>query len=179
MARRRMESRCLINEPRSARQRGGVAGEQLGHRGLLAEFQAGVLAPRRGRVTLISGLRDRGVSVLLTSHYLVDIEQLANQVVMLERGKVTHEMTVAQFSASVGYAAIIVVRGTGPVPETGGLGPAGIASTQVGSTAESREPGLPGTPAKQVAHATRVTGSAAPIVASWRTAHAGRRHRRC
>jgi ABC-2 type transport system ATP-binding protein len=79
----------------------------------------------------IGGLRERGVSVLLTSHYLVDIEQLADQVVMLERGKVTHDLTVAQFAASVGYAAIVVLRGTGPLPDTGRLGVAGLAGSEV------------------------------------------------
>jgi ABC-2 type transport system ATP-binding protein len=85
----------------------------------------------------VAGLRERGVSVLLTSHYLTDIEQLADKVVMLEHGRVTHEMTVAQFAASVGYAAVVVVRGTGPLPAAAGLALDGLVSTEVESAGDA------------------------------------------
>lgn len=64
----------------------------------------------------IAQLRANGVSVLLTSHYLTDIEQLADRVVMLEAGRVTHSLSVGDFTRSAGYAATIVVTGSGHPP---------------------------------------------------------------
>ena len=84
----------------------------------------------------IAGLREQGVCVLLTSHYLLDVEQLADRVVMLERGCVTHEMTVGQFTASVGYAAEIMIRGAGAAPDTAGLHATGEVVANIDPAAE-------------------------------------------
>ncbi|WP_280243771.1 ABC transporter ATP-binding protein [Nocardia abscessus] len=65
----------------------------------------------------IAALRRQGVAVLLTSHYLLDVEELADRVIVLEKGRVTHEMTIDQFSASLGYAATVVVHGIGSAPD--------------------------------------------------------------
>jgi ABC-2 type transport system ATP-binding protein len=79
----------------------------------------------------IGGLRDRGVTVLLTSHYLLDVEKLADQVVMMAHGRITHQMTMSDFAASVGYAATIVARGTGGLPPAGGLAGADIVDARL------------------------------------------------
>ncbi|MGY1945585.1 ABC transporter ATP-binding protein [Nocardia asiatica] len=66
--------------------------------------------------TAIAKLRRQGVAVLLTSHHLLDVEELADRVIVLEKGRVAHEMTIDQFSSSLGYAATVVVQGIGAAP---------------------------------------------------------------
>lgn len=80
----------------------------------------------------IADLRTQGVSVLLTSHYLLDIEQLADRVVMLEHGRITHEMSVEAFTRAAGYAATVVVQGLGSPPALHGLTVAGDSLDSTG-----------------------------------------------
>jgi ABC-2 type transport system ATP-binding protein len=64
----------------------------------------------------IAELRGTGVAIVLTSHYLADIERLAQRVVILQRGRVTHDLPLEQLLARAGSAAEIGLSGLGPAP---------------------------------------------------------------
>jgi ABC-2 type transport system ATP-binding protein len=62
-------------------------------------------------------MRDAGTAVLLTSHYLLDVEELADRVLLLDRGRVVHDGPLAAFAAQSGYAAVVEVHARGPLPD--------------------------------------------------------------
>ncbi|MDQ2966398.1 MAG: ABC transporter ATP-binding protein [Chloroflexota bacterium] len=85
------------------RQRLGLALALVGQPELavLDEPTAG-MDPAARAVTrdLVRGLRDEGVTVLLTTHDLVDVERLADRVAILHRGKIVALGTPAEVAAS-------------------------------------------------------------------------------
>jgi ABC-2 type transport system ATP-binding protein len=64
----------------------------------------------------VAQLRTGGVSVLLTSHYLLDIERLADRVLVIAEGEVKVDTPAADFARLAGFAATVTVRGTGRLP---------------------------------------------------------------
>jgi ABC-2 type transport system ATP-binding protein len=73
----------------------------------------------------IADLRGEGVSILLTSHLLLDMERLADRVVMLDQGQVTAEMPLAKFATLAGFAAVVTVTYRGSLADVQRLLPAG------------------------------------------------------
>jgi ABC-2 type transport system ATP-binding protein len=63
-------------------------------------------AARRGSWSLIRSLCSGGTTVLLTSHYLDEVEHLADRVGVLRRGQLVAEGTTAQLAASTGDTTI-------------------------------------------------------------------------
>ncbi len=79
----------------------------------------GRLAIRR----VVTGLRDDGVGVVLTTHELAEAEQLADRVVIVRRGRVVAEGTPASLAAGT----------AGGRPELTFAGPAGLDTGALGT----------------------------------------------
>jgi ABC-2 type transport system ATP-binding protein len=88
MQRRLMIARALINEP-----------ELL----FLDEPTAGVdVESRRSMWKYVRGLSQKGVTILLTTHYLEEAEQLANRIAIINKGKIAAQGTLAEILAKAG-----------------------------------------------------------------------------
>ncbi|MFD5512743.1 ABC transporter ATP-binding protein [Streptomyces sp. NPDC127051] len=65
----------------------------------------------------IRTLAGAGTTILLTSHYLLDIDRMTDRVLMLKDGRITHDLATADFRRLAGHVATATARGIGPLPE--------------------------------------------------------------
>ncbi|GAA3859774.1 daunorubicin resistance protein DrrA family ABC transporter ATP-binding protein [Streptomyces lacrimifluminis] len=77
----------------------------------------------------VRGLKDEGTTVLLTTQYLEEADQLADDIALVEHGRVAHTGSPAQLKALIGSYAEVMVADTGAL-----LGAAGILAQVAGST---------------------------------------------
>ncbi len=83
--------------------------------------------------SVVAGLRDEGVCVVLTTHQLEEVERLADRVVIVDRGRVVADATPAELvTATAGHS---IRFGAPPGIDTAGLGAA------LGAGAVEAEPG--------------------------------------
>lgn len=87
----------------------------------------------------IASLRGSETAVILTSHYLGDIEQLADRVLVLEKGAITHDLPLQRLLERAGSVAEVIIEGSGEAPAT----PAELAGVRLVALME-REDGQPG-----------------------------------
>jgi ABC-2 type transport system ATP-binding protein len=99
----------------------------------------------RGLRQMIAGLRDEGVTVFLTTHYLEEAERLCDRVAFLVRGRIVALDTVDALKGQVGGATVVEVslegEGDGRAirrPVTGDL-----AAAVEAALAEARRDGRP------------------------------------
>ncbi|KQV17508.1 MULTISPECIES: ABC transporter ATP-binding protein [unclassified Kitasatospora] len=92
--------------------------------------------------TAVSRMRDQGTTILLTSHYLNDIEQLAERVVVLHDGRVLHDLPLPRLLERAKAAAVVTLTGRGtapPHPPTALDGLASVGALQQHATSWSLE----------------------------------------
>lgn len=84
---------------------------------LLDEPTVGLDVAEAARVReVVRTMARQGTAIVLTSHYPADIDALADRVVLLQRGIVTHDLPAAVFRRQAGFVAEVVVRGVGAPP---------------------------------------------------------------
>lgn len=80
-------------------------------------------ASREATWGVVQGMLDHGTSVLLTTHYLEEAEQLADRLVIMAEGRIVREGTVAQITAEepskIQFAATVLAEL--PLEELAGL----------------------------------------------------------
>ncbi|MFF7725848.1 ABC transporter ATP-binding protein [Streptomyces sp. NPDC008001] len=76
-----------------------------------------IFEARRVRET-VAHLAQQGTTVLLTSHYPMDIDQLATRIILVEKGLISCDMPADRFRRQVGHIAEIRLSGTGTGPDT-------------------------------------------------------------
>jgi ABC-2 type transport system ATP-binding protein len=93
-------------------QRLGIAGALLGDPGtLILDEPVNGLDPEgiRWIRTLLRGLAAEGRTVLLSSHLMSEMEQTADQVLVIGRGRLLADMTMAEFTRQAGGDTVLVI----------------------------------------------------------------------
>ena len=157
------------------RQRLGIAHALLGDPSvLILDEPANGLDPAgiRWMRGLLKGYSDRGGTVLLSSHLLNEVEQIADEMLLIGRGKIVARGTKAELLAGAGGAGTMVVaedndRLTAALNEQGltyapvGLGFRVDASRSTSAASRSRGPSCSPTCARSRA-ASRTSSSSSP-----------------
>ncbi|MBF4160988.1 ABC transporter ATP-binding protein [Nocardioides acrostichi] len=78
-----------------------------------------VLSKQRLREFLVTERHEHGTTLLLTTHDMGDVERLCDRVVLVDRGSVAFEGTLAGLSRTVGADRVLTVDLAEPVPDLG------------------------------------------------------------
>jgi viologen exporter family transport system ATP-binding protein len=75
-----------------------------------------VIAKQRVREFLVSANRERGMTLLLTSHDLADIERLCSRILIIDRGRLIFDGDIGTLKARYGKERVLVVDLEEPGP---------------------------------------------------------------
>lgn len=76
-----------------------------------------VLSKQRLREFLIAERRERGTTLLLTTHDMGDVERLCDRILVVDHGRLAFDGTLAGLSAAVGAQRVLVLDLAEPVPD--------------------------------------------------------------
>jgi ABC-2 type transport system ATP-binding protein len=94
---------------------------------LLDEPTVGVDPQSRGRIfSIVEDARARGDAILYSTHYMEEVEKLADRVVLIDRGRVVAEGTSAELIAKAGTEPRIEVATVKTLPHGWSCGIAGV-----------------------------------------------------
>jgi ABC-2 type transport system ATP-binding protein len=79
----------------------------------------------------VAALRGSGTAVVLTSHHLGDIERAADRILILRRGRLTHDLPLERLLERAGAAAEVSLRGVGQPPAVPDAAAAGVRVLEV------------------------------------------------
>jgi len=75
-----------------------------------------VIAKQRVREFLVSANRERGLTVMLTTHDLADIERLSSRILIIDHGRIVYDGDVEALKERYGTERILVVDLVEPAP---------------------------------------------------------------
>ncbi len=87
-----------------------------------------VVSQQRVREFLRDLNRERGTTILLTSHYMADIEQLCPRVLVIDRGRIGYDGSLASLVVKTAPHKLLTAVFTEPVPEADLVAAAGGAA---------------------------------------------------
>jgi ABC-2 type transport system ATP-binding protein len=98
---------------------------------------------RRDTWDVVEGVRARGVTVVLVTHFMEEAERLCDRVVLIDAGRVVAEGTPAEVAARVGAEQTLVFRPSAPVDlaALAALGPVATAQARPDGAVEVRGTG--------------------------------------
>lgn len=76
-----------------------------------------VLSKQRLREFLVTERREHGTTLLLTTHDMGDVERLCDRILLVDRGSLVFDGTLAGLSATVGAERVMVVDLAEPTPD--------------------------------------------------------------
>lgn len=77
-----------------------------------------VMAQNSIRQFILEELKGRGITILLTSHYMDDIAQLADRLLLMSRGAIVYDGTVHRFMSQTIATKRLIVDFNEPLPRT-------------------------------------------------------------